>query len=114
MAPRFLSRNLVFVSARTCIFHHEWMAPPHLPRQLPTLPLSKPVSDRRSRDAAAGYGGNDHIVRAHTAAGTEQRGAPPPAQCMFTRRTIEEARRGGASLSEQRGHGGAANQRRHG
>ena len=80
----------------------------------PTLPLSKPVSDRRSRDAAAGYGGNDHIVRAHTAAGTEQRGAPPPAQCMFTRRTIEEARRGGASLSEQRGHGGAANQRRHG
>eukprot|EP01046_Picozoa_sp_COSAG06_P074186 COSAG06_NODE_22562_length_719_cov_1.679032_2_plen_97_part_01 len=39
----------------------------------PTLPLSKPVSDRRSRDAAAGYGGNDHIVRAHTAAGTEQR-----------------------------------------
>jgi hypothetical protein len=80
----------------------------------PTLPLSKPVSDRRSRDAAAGYGGNDHIVRAHTAAGTEQRGAPPPTQCMFTRRTIEEARRGGASLSEQRGHGGAANQRRHG
>jgi hypothetical protein len=80
----------------------------------PTLPLSRPVSDRRSRDAAAGYGGNDHIVRAHTAAGTEQRGAPPPAQCMFTRRTIEEARRGGASLSEQRGHGGAANQRRHG
>eukprot|EP01046_Picozoa_sp_COSAG06_P037157 COSAG06_NODE_4166_length_4508_cov_7.196643_1_plen_121_part_10 len=50
-------------------------------RQLPTLPLSKPVSDRRSRDAAAGYGGNDHIVRAHTAAGTEQRGAPPPTQC---------------------------------
>jgi hypothetical protein len=101
--------------------------PPHLPRQLPTLPLELsrasqtlaanprgPVSDRRSRDAAAGYGGNDHIVRAHTAAGTEQRGAPPPAQCMFTRRTIEEARRGGASLSEQRGHGGAANQRRHG
>ena len=76
--------------------------------------LSKQVSDRRSRDAAAGYGGNDHIVRAHTAAGTEQRGAPPPAQCMFTRRTIEEARWGGASLSEQRGHGGAANQRRHG
>eukprot|EP01046_Picozoa_sp_COSAG06_P120800 COSAG06_NODE_68225_length_235_cov_6.816176_1_plen_47_part_10 len=32
--------------------------------------LSKPVGDRRSRDAAAGYGGNDHIVRAHTAAGT--------------------------------------------
>ena len=88
----------------------------HLPRQLPTLPLSnsKPVSDRRSRDAAAGYGGNDHIVRAHTAAGTEQRGAPPPTQCTFTRRTIEEARRGGASLSEQRGYGGAANQRRHG
>ena len=72
---------------------------------------AKPVSDRRSRDAAAGYGGNDHIVRAHTAAGTEQRGAPPPTQCTFTRRTIEEARRGGASLSEQRGHGGATNQR---
>ena len=50
---------------------------------LPTLPLSKPVSDRRSRDAAAGYGGNDQVVRAHTAPGAEQRGVPPPAQCMF-------------------------------